>query len=60
MNQNHLLKGRDEIETKMAAVLSEEIKELSTEFQQILIDDLVTALENRLKVYNRLRVGSGF
>jgi len=55
-----MLKGRDELETKMAVVLKEEIKGLSTEFQQILIDDMVTAFENRLKVLNRPRLGSGF
>ena len=53
MNQNTMLKGRDELETKMAVVLKEEIKGLSTEFQQILIDDMVTAFENRLNVLNR-------
>jgi hypothetical protein len=60
LNQNTMLKGRDELETKMAVVLKEEIKGLSTEFQQILIDDMVTAFENRLKVLNRPRLGSGF
>lgn len=60
MNQNIELKCRDELEAKMAAVFGEEIKELSTEFQQILIDDMVTAFENRLKVLNRPKIGSGF
>ena len=60
MNKNILLKGRDELEAKMAAVFDEEIKELSTELQQILIDDMVTAFENRLNVLNRAKVRSGF
>ena len=60
MNQNIVLKCRDELEAKMATVLGEEIKELSTEYQQILIDDMVTAFENRLKVLNRSKIGSGF
>ena len=60
MNQNIVLKCRDKLETKMATVFGEEIKELSTEYQQILIDDMVTAFENRLKVLNRPKIGSGF
>jgi hypothetical protein len=46
------LKDRDELEAKMTAVFGEKIKELSTELQQILIDDMVTAFENRIKVLN--------
>ena len=54
LNENILLKGRDELEEKMASVFGEEIKELSTELQEILLDDLVTAFENRLNVLNRI------
>jgi hypothetical protein len=50
--------NRDELEAKMAAVFGEKIKELSTDLQQILIDDMVTAFENRLNVLNRAKVGS--
>ena len=48
-----MLRSRDELEAKMATVFNEQIKELSTELQQILIDDMVTAFENRLNVLNR-------
>ena len=37
----------------MAAVFSEKMQVLSTEMQEILIDDLVTAFDNRLKVLNK-------
>jgi hypothetical protein len=47
------IKERKELEAKMAAVFGEKIKELSAEFQRILLDDMVTAFENRLKVLNR-------
>ena len=47
------LKGRQELEAKMAAVFGEKIKALSTELQKILLDDMVTAFENRLNVLNR-------
>jgi hypothetical protein len=60
LTENLVFKSRDELEAKMAAVFGEEIKELSTELQEILLDDMVTAFENRLNVLNRLKVGSGF
>jgi hypothetical protein len=60
LNENVMLKSRDELEGKMAAVFGEEIKELSTELQEILIDDLVTAFENRVNVLNRIQVGRRF
>jgi hypothetical protein len=56
LNENMMLKSRDELEAKMAAVFGDQIKELSTEMKQILIDDLVTAFESRLNVLNRPRV----
>ncbi|MEM4733172.1 MAG: hypothetical protein QXD70_01430 [Candidatus Bathyarchaeia archaeon] len=52
MKQHITLKDRKELETKMAAVFDEKIRNLSTELQQILIDDMVTAFENRLNVLN--------
>ncbi len=43
-------KDRKELETKLANVFDEEINSLSTELREILIDDMVTAFENRLNV----------
>jgi DNA-binding PadR family transcriptional regulator len=45
-------KGRKELEAKMATIFRENIKGLSTELQEILLDDMVTAFENRLNVLN--------
>jgi hypothetical protein len=45
-------KGRKELEAKMAALFKEKINGLSTELQGILLDDMVTAFENRLNVLN--------
>ena len=56
MNQQITLKGRKELEAKMATVFGEKTKNLSTELQRILLDDMVTAFENRLKVLNRANV----
>ena len=59
MKQQSTIKARKEIETKMAAVFGEKIKNLSTELQRILLDDMVTAFENRLNVLNRAHAKSG-
>jgi hypothetical protein len=53
LKQNITFKQRKEIKTKMAEALQENIKDLSTEFQKILIDDLVTAFQNRINVLIR-------
>ena len=45
-------KVRKELEAKMAMVFQENIKCLSTDLQEILVDDMVTAFENRLNVLN--------
>jgi len=37
----------------MAKVLKENIKELSAELQKILLDDMVTAFQNRINVLIR-------
>jgi hypothetical protein len=54
LKQEVALKGRQELEDKMASVFGEKISKLSTELQRILLDDMVTAFENRLKVLNRV------
>ena len=53
MKQQVALKDRQELEAKMASVFGEKINKLSTELQGILLDDMVTAFENRLNVLNR-------
>lgn len=46
-------KERKQLEAKLANVFQEKINGLSTELREILIDDMVTAFENRLNVLNR-------
>jgi hypothetical protein len=53
MKGQYSSKDRNELRRKMATVLGEEIQMLSTELQEIFLDDFVTAFENRLKVLNR-------
>ncbi len=45
-------KDRKELEAKLANVFDDEINSLSTELRKILLDDMVTAFENRLNVLN--------
>jgi hypothetical protein len=52
MKQQVAFKSRKELEAKMATIFGEKIKQLSTELQKILLDDMVTAFENRLNVLN--------
>jgi hypothetical protein len=47
-------KNRKEIEAKLAHVFVEEIDTLPTELRAILLDDKVTAFENRINVLNNL------
>jgi hypothetical protein len=53
LNGSLELKERDALEAKMVAIFAKEIKQLSTDLQQILIDDMITAFENRVNVLNR-------
>ena len=46
-------KDRKELEAKLANAFQENIAQLSTELREILLDDMVTAFENRLNVLNR-------
>ncbi len=47
-------KDRKELEAKLADVFTSKMDGLSTELQEILLDDLVTAFENRINVLNRM------
>ena len=50
-------KNRKELKNEMAQVFSGRIQILSTEMQDILLDDLVTAFENRIEVLDRAQSG---
>ena len=53
MSQQFAVEGNKELEAKMSTVFGERMKGLSTELQEILLNDMVTALENRLIVLKR-------
>jgi hypothetical protein len=46
-------RDRKELEAKLADAFHAEINGLTTELREILLDDMVTAFENRLNVLNR-------
>jgi len=53
LRQSVTLKQRKDLEAKMAKALKENIKGLSAELQKILLDDMVTAFQNRINVLMR-------
>jgi hypothetical protein len=53
LKQRITLKQRKELEAKMAEVFHKNVKGLSAELQKILLDDLVTAFQNRINVLIR-------
>ncbi len=48
-------KKRTQLQSKLMAALEEEVGILSPDLQKILIDDLVTAFENRIKVFKKFQ-----
>jgi len=56
LNQQLAIKGKKELEAEMATVFGEKIKGLSVELQEIVLDDMVTAFETRLIVFERAKV----
>jgi len=59
MKQENTLKSRKELKCRLATAFSEKTKGLSTDLQEILIDDMATAFENRLNVLNRVHDRTG-
>ena len=55
MKRKVTLKQRKDLEGKMAKVFKGNIEGLSTELQEILLDDLVTAFQNRINVLIRVQ-----
>jgi hypothetical protein len=47
-------RDRKDLEAKLATVFNGEMNHLSTELREILIDDMVTAFENRLNVLKNI------
>jgi len=50
LKQKMTLKQRKELEAKLSKAVRRNVKGLSTELQRILLDDMVTAFQNRINV----------
>ena len=53
MNKKISSEEKKELTCRLAVALRKEIMNLSKENQEILLDDIVTAFQNRLKVFTR-------
>ncbi len=51
-------KTRRRLQDKLSAVLNDELQTLSVEYREILLDDLVSAFENRFEVLIRIQQSS--
>lgn len=47
--------GRERLEGKLMDAFKDELKTLSLDFQDVLIDDLVTAFQNRMHVFMKIQ-----
>ncbi len=54
MNKEIPKKEKKDITCRLAVAFREEIRNLSKENQEILLDDLVTAFQNRIAVFNKI------
>ncbi len=57
--KENTVKNRKELKTRLAAAFDGRTKGLSTDLQEILIDDMATAFENRLNVLTRVHSSTG-
>ncbi|MGA2385876.1 MAG: hypothetical protein ABSG33_05040 [Candidatus Bathyarchaeia archaeon] len=55
MSNQVTIKNRKALRNALAEVFSDRIKELPNELQYILLDDLVTAFENRLSTFTKIQ-----
>ena len=53
-------KEKKELTQKLAVAFQKEMMNLSKENQEILLDDIVTAFQNRLEVFNRANLDHYF
>ena len=55
MKGKYASKERNKLKLKMATVFCENTQMLSVDLQEMLLDDLVTAFENRVKVLSKVQ-----
>jgi len=60
LKQTITFKQRKELEAKMSKALHTNTKGLSAELQRILVDDMVTAFQNRINVLTKAQAKSSY
>ncbi len=55
MEEKHVTRGRKLLEGKLMEAFGDDLKALSLEFQEVLIDDLITAFQNRMSVFVKIQ-----
>ena len=55
MKGQYSSKSRKKLRLKIATVLGENMKMLSSGLRETLLDDLITAFENRVKVFRKIQ-----
>ena len=58
MNLKSKTKRRKEMQAKLAVVFDDELQLLSPEYGEILLDDLISAFDNRFDVLSRVQQDS--
>ena len=58
LNNKNTHSGKNELIIKFSKVFNDKIKGFSTELQGILIDDMITAFENRLNVLKKAQLNN--
>jgi hypothetical protein len=55
MNSKLSLKNRKVLQAKLAGVFNDELQSLSGAYREILLDDLISAFQNRFEVLSRIQ-----
>jgi hypothetical protein len=55
MNSKLSLENRKVLQAKLAGVFNDELQSLSGEYREILLDDLISAFQNRFEVLSRIQ-----
>jgi hypothetical protein len=58
MNAKLSSKSRKELQAKLAAVFNDKLQSLSGEYRGILLDDIISAFENRFDVLSKVQMAS--
>jgi len=60
MNQSFSIQNRKKLQKMMLDAFTNEIHELTPEYQYILADDMVTVLQNRLLVFQKIQTKTNY